>query len=1027
MRKNSLQLNYVRIRCLSIGFILLALSGILVGNELPKRDSDKRNVLQQGFITPPDSVRPGVYWYFMDGNISRKGMTDDLEAMKKAGIGSVIFLEVNVGIPRGPVTFLSDEWQDLFKHAVKEAERLGISLILGSGPGWAGSGGPWVEPAQSMRHLVSSDTLVKGPFRFKGVLAIPKPKTPYFGYGALTDSLRKRWENYYRDVTVLAFPTPRNSGRIPDVDEKALYYRAPYSSVKGVKSFLPAPLIYPETRPGTFIPKDSVLDISSFLQKDGALTWTVPPGSWTIKRLGLRNNGAVTRPAPQPGLGFECDKMDTASFNSHFETFMGRLLQKVGKRDPKSAGGWNMIHIDSWEMGAQNWTDNFRTEFQKRRHYDLLPYLPTYSGAIVGSREISERFLWDIRKTAQELVVENHAEHFKTLGRRSGMRLSIEPYDMNPAADLELGAVADVPMCEFWSKNYGFNTSFSCIEATSIAHVQGKPVVQAEAFTAQNSEGWKLYPGALKNQGDWAFATGINKFFYHTFAHQPLSEKLKPGMTMGPYGVHWDRNQTWWNMSKAYHTYIARCSYLLQQGKNVADILYLTPEGAPHVFRPPTSALVGNDTLPDRRGYNFDGCSPGMLMSKATVKDHQICFPDGGTYKLLVLPLIETMTPELMGKIESLVKAGAQVLGIPPKKSPSLVNYPACDKVVSSTALKMWKNFTPPNKIEAVRYGSGTIFWGNNFGEVDSTRPYPTYDIAAAILKQLKISEDFSSDGPVRYAHRTLDGLEIYFVANRSDKPIEANCRFRVNGGSSELWNPLTGEIQKLNGFSHDDGTVSIHIRFDSHQSYFVVFNAKKQSVPPEKSVLNNFPDRIYSLTLDGSWDLSFDPEWGGPKKITFAQLEDWSQRPEEGIKYYSGTASYRMTFSLSNDFLSSSNPKYIDLGQVYNLAQVSLNGTDLGTLWTAPWCLDISKAVKAGENKLEIKVVNLWPNRLIGDERFPSDGIKNRQWPDWMLNNLPRSSQRLTFSSYGFYKKESPLLKSGLIGPVRIFETTIK
>ena len=259
-----------------------------------------------------------------------------------------------------------------------------------------------------------------------------------------------------------------------------------------MKSFLPSLLIYPTTTPGSYVAKDSILDISKNLKADGTLDWQVPPGNWTIRRMGLRNNGAVTRPAPQPGLGFECDKMDTVAFNQHFQAFMGKLLQKTGAKDSKSSGGWKMIHIDSWEMGAQNWSDHFRQEFLKRRGYDLLPYLLTYAGTIVGSREISERFLWDIRKTAQELVVENHAEHFKTLGRRSGLRLSIEPYDMNPSADLELGAVADVPMCEFWSKNFGFNTSFSCLEATSIAHVLGKPVVQAEAFTAGNSEGWKL-------------------------------------------------------------------------------------------------------------------------------------------------------------------------------------------------------------------------------------------------------------------------------------------------------------------------------------------------------------------------------------------------------------------------------------------------------------------------------------------------------------------------------------------------------
>ena len=1013
MRKNKNYFAEIFFACILFTCLLFSAKETYAGI----KEADRR-LLLKGFVAPPDSARPGVYWYFMDGNISRKGMTEDLEAMKKAGIGSVIFLEVNVGIPRGPVTFLSEEWQELFKHAVKEAERLGITLILGSGPGWAGSGGPWVEPAQSMRNLVSADTLVRGPVRFKGSLAIPQPKKPYFGYGTLTDSLRKKWENYYHDVTVLAFRTPVNIAVIPDIDEKALYYRAPFSSTKGVKSFLPTPVIYPATAPGTYVVKDSILDISKNLRADGTLDWQVPPGNWTIRRLGLRNNGAVTRPAPQPGLGFECDKMDTVAFNQHFQAFMGKLLQKTGAKYSKSSGGWKMIHIDSWEMGAQNWSDHFRQEFQKRRGYDLLPYLPTYAGTVVGSREISERFLWDVRKTAQELVVENHAEHFKTLGRRSGLRLSIEPYDMNPTADLELGAVADVPMCEFWSKSYGYNTSFSCIEATSIAHVMGKPVVQAEAFTAEKSEGWKLYPGALKDQGDWAFATGINKFYYHTFAHQPLDDQLKPGMTMGPYGVHWDRNQTWWPMANAYHTYIARCSYLLQQGKTMADLLYLTPEGAPHVFRPPLSALTGNDTLPDRRAYNFDGCSPGMLL-KATVKDHQISFPDGGSYRLLVLPFIETMTPELLKKIESLVFGGAYIVGIPPKKSPSLVNFPACDKEVSSLALKIWKNYDAPIGQQSITYGSGKIFRGGDFTATDSTRPYPSYESTAVLLKQLKVIEDFSSDGPVRYTHRTLNGLDIYFVANRSGKMVDVNCSFHAGNGTPELWDPLTGKTRKLTSYSRKEEITTVPMQFDAHQSYFVVFDNGKQVAASGK---NNFPGRSVLLNLDGSWKLSFDPKLGGPSQVVFENLTDWTLRPEQGIKYYSGTAVYQKTFTIPKDQLSAEGSVFIDLGKVNSMAEVSLNGVELGTLWTAPWNIDITNALRSGSNELKIKVVNLWPNRLIGDEQYANDGISNRKWPEWMMENKPRNSQRTTFASYGFYKKDSPLLKSGLLGPVKIF-----
>jgi len=419
---------------------------------------DSKDALQTGFINPPDSARPGVYWYFMDGNTSREAMTADLESMKKAGIGYVLFLEVNVGVPRGKVDFLSDEWQDLYVHAVREAERLGIQIILGSGPGWAGSGGPWVKPEQSMMHLVTSTTEVDGPSVFSAILPKPEPKKPFFGEGSVNKELKQIRDGWYEDVAVLAYPGSKTGPSIADIDEKALYYRAPYTSQKGVKQYLPAPASFSEVT-GSAIDKSKIIDLTKMLQPDGTLQWDVPAGKWTILRFGKRNNGAVTRPAPKPGLGFEVDKFDTVSFDAHFDAYIGKLLKKVGPRKSTSGGGWKTLHIDSWEMGSQNWTGDFREQFKKRRGYDPLLYLPTYSGQIVGSLEVSERFLWDVRLTSQELIIENHAGRLKELGRRNGFNLSIEPYDMNPTADLDLGSVADVPMCEFWTDKYGFNTA----------------------------------------------------------------------------------------------------------------------------------------------------------------------------------------------------------------------------------------------------------------------------------------------------------------------------------------------------------------------------------------------------------------------------------------------------------------------------------------------------------------------------------------------------------------------------------------
>lgn len=1115
--------------------------------------------LAKMFCEPPDSARPGVYWYFMDGNLSREGMTRDLESMKAAGIGHLIFLEVNVGVPRGPVNFLSEEWQDLFVHAVREAERLGIEITLGSGPGWTGSGGPWVKPEQSMQHLVAAKVEVQGPGRFQGTLPVAPPHRPFFG--DVPASMRAQWEGFYRDVAVQAFPTPPNPATLADLDEKSLVYRAPFSSQPNVKPRIEAPADFPEDPPGAVIPLEKVMDLTDRLRPDGTLDWEIPPGKWTVLRFVSRNNGASTRPAPEPGIGFECDKFDAAALDAHFQEYVGRLLAKVGRRP--AGRGWTMLHIDSWEMGAQNWTPRLREEFARRRGYDPQRFYPVYAGHVVGSREQSERFLWDLRLTGQELVIENHARHLKRLGRKHGFGLSIEPYDMNPANDFDLGAVADVPMCEFWS--LGFDTTYSCHTAASIAHVLGLPVVAAEAFTAGPEEAWKLYPGALKNQGDWAFATGINRFAYHTFAHKP--DEGRPGMVMGPYGVHWDRGQTWWPMAAEYHRYITRCQYLLRQGRAVADVLYLMPEGAPNVLQPPPSAFVGASRLPDRRGYNFDGCSAQVLLDRARVRSGQIVFPGGAAYPLLVLPNSDTMTPELLRKIESLVKAGATLVGNPPRKSPSLVNYPACDREVARRAEALWGGLFPPPEQTVRPYGKGRIIWGQalsaslsarpslirearwiwfpqgepaqsaalgtvrfqrefvippervldsarlemtadnafkaeingapvleggNFHQVyaadvtsalkrganlltvvaenggDAPNPagligalllefsdrsqeiiltddrwtaalaespaaaqppkvlgaaemapwrldpplpgrplYPDYQLTAAVLRDQRVTEDFTCPAPVRYTHRRTKNREIYFVANRTDQPLRTTAVFRVAAGVPELWDPLSGQVRPLPQFLRRAGMTEVPLHFEPFESYFVVFPLQRgAAVASSHASTRNFADFIELQTLAGAWDVSFDASMGAPPAVRFETLEDWSRRPEPGLKYYSGIATYRTTFQLASAEIPGAGAElFLDLGRVEVMARVRVNGTDCGVAWTAPWRVDISRAVRAGANQLEIEVANLWPNRMIGD--------------------AASSGPKFTQTTYRPYKATDPLLPSGLLGPVRLLRSS--
>ncbi len=982
---------------------------------------DTVTTLKEEFKSPPDGARPGVYWYFMDGNLNKEEMTTDLESMKEAGLGNLIFLEVYVGIPRGPVDFMSDEWQDLFAHAVNEAERLGIDITLGSGPGWSGSGGPWVKPDQSMQHLVFSETETGGPGKFDQILPLPEQRSTI--WHTMSDP-------FYEDVLVYAFPSCEPV--LSDINEKALYERDPYTSKAGVKPYLPSHASYLEPDPENILSIEEIIDLTQKLDSTGRLIWDVPEGEWTIVRMGRRTTGASSRPAPKPGLGLECDKFDTVALNEHFNHYYGRLINKVGPTDGKH--GWTTIHIDSWEMGAQNWTERFREEFRLRRGYDPNPYFLTYTGRVVKSLEISERFLWDIRLTAQELVLENHASHFKKLGRKYGFDLSIEPYDMNPTADLDLGSIADIPMCEFWSDGYGFESSYSCIEATSIAHTMGRSIVSAEAFTSDSGEGWRQYPWSMKNQGDWAFAMGINRFVYHTFVHKPLGSEFRPGMTMGPYGVHWDRGQTWWPMVKDYHLYITRCSHLLRQGVAVSDILYLTPEGAPHIFRPPASALEGS-SMPDKKDYGFDGCSPNILMAHASVQDGRIVFPRGTTYSLLVIPQSETMTPTLLAKIEELVKAGATIVGSPPVKSPGLSGYPECDSEVRSQAQALWGGLEVPDEITKHNYGQGSIYWGGNLSfaaenAVEGDRGYqsesegnsiptlyPHYDNIIRLLEEMGVQGDFTSDGPVRYGHRSTDELEVYFLSNKSNNPIHVNGTFRVSQGQPELWHPVNGKIWPLPQYRRNNSSTTIPLEFQAYESYFVVFPRKNASKRLKVTGNVNFPEAKPVATLQGSWEVTFDTVWGGPERITFDTLSDWTQQDERGIKYYSGIATYRKHFDLPSD-IAANNTVFLDLGTVHDIARIILNGKDLGVVWCAPWRIEISNAIHASDNDLVIEVANRWPNRLIGDQQPPDSNIRTVQWPSGLLGGREYKTGRYTFATSKGYNE---LLPSGLLGPVRL------
>lgn len=974
------------------------------------------NDLAKEFASPPDSARPGVYWYFMDGNQDRKEMEADLHAMKDVGIGSVLFLEVDLGMPRGPVPFMSETWQDNVAHAFVEAGKLGMEIMLGTGPGWAGSGGSWVEPADSMQHLVGSRVHVSGPGVLNQVLPLPPPHKANHFAGMTPEHVAQR-NAWHQDVAVIAFPTPpAGTTTIDQADLKTLKDVKPFSIKMAKEPFVMPRVSYPEPDVSKVIDQNRTVDLSSKLKADGSITWEVPPGNWTVMRFVARSTGQTTRPAPRTGHGFENNKFDAASYQRHWEHYQQKLLDKVlAQGGPLQTGkGLTTIHLDSWEMSSQNWTADFRKEFHQRRGYDPQPFYPAFMGMVVGGMEITERFLWDLRKTCQELVLEQHAGAIKQLAHKHGLLYSNEPYDMNPAGDLDLGSVADIPMCEFW--NTPLDTQYSCIEATSIAHTMGPQIVKAESFTS-DGEAFAKNPANMKNQTDWALAIGINGIIFHTYQHQALGDAEKPGMTMGPYGVQWHRNQTLWNFLAPYHGYITRCSHLLRQGEAVADILYLTPEGAPHIFEAPGDALEGAANMRDKRGHAFDAVSPRILAMRATVEDGRIAFPDGTKYRVLVLPNVPTMTPETLACIERLIKAGATVIGNPPAKSPSLVNYPSCDAAVSALAAKMWGGYKAPAAVSRVTYGSGAIYWGG--GLSPDSGIYPSYADTAAILSSMGLPEDFSSpSGKLRFIHRQTAHHDIYFVSNRSEETVITEGVFRIQDAQPQLWDPLTGTTRALGEYTTKDGLTDVPLCFEPLQSFFVVFPQRGKHV---NVATPNFTGFKETARLEGPWRVAFDPKFGGPGDITFDSLIDWTQHPEEGVRYYSGTAIYQKTFDAADFISDRKSATHLDLGTVHEICRVRLNGKDLGIVWTSPWRVDITQALKANGNQLEIEVANGWVNRLIGDQQPAHKGVSKVAWPTGLLGGKELPAGRHTFVTHQEYKANSPLRPAGLIGPVSI------
>ncbi|MBD2752873.1 glycosyl hydrolase [Spirosoma validum] len=997
----------------------------------------------------------------------------------------------------------------------------------------------------------------------------------------------------------------------------------------------------------------SLVDVTSFMNKNGVLTWKAPSGNWTILRVGYTPKGELNRSAPDTGIGLECDKYNAAAIDFHFTKMMENLLPTLKPLAQKGKVG---LLIDSYEVGMQNWTPSFPQEFQKRTGYALLNYLPTLTGRIVGDVDTTERFLWDFRRVQSDLMADNYYGRFRDLCHQQGIIAYTEPYDRGPMEEMQVGARVDVNMGEFWN---GLSSLFqnnltmhrTTKLAASIAHINGKnagggtptspQIVGAEAFTGEpESARWQEYPFVMKALGDKMFTQGLNRIIFHRYAHQP-HPTAGPGMTMGPWGIHFDRTVTWWNQGRAWLDYLARCQSLLQQGLFVADLAYFTGEEGneytkiePHELTP---------TPPQNNDYDL--INGETLLRRARIQNGNLTLPDGMSYRVLVLQDHKSLSLELLRKLRDFVKAGLVLVGSKPSSSLGLRGFTKGDAEFQQLTTEIWGQINGTSVTEN-RSGKGRVFWGQPIQNVLNT---------LAIKADVDVTSR-SGDAPITWIHRRIGDAHVYFLANQRRALEETVCTFRVTGKQPELWDAETGKTTLIPIYETLGDQTRIPLQFDPAGSLFVVFRSSAQkrlqsvtknnetflstkpfSAPARKlykDVTNNFTitlwakpelnimlaangflehvkdpwtdyyaiyppsgtelygaghatcgltvgrngvaiwertmgkpvfrmaaptpisgwshvalaykdgvpsvyvngkliqqgkaegsivhpglgqaylsdgasfyngdttepqllaetlseDRIRQmaaqerptndtlpvvafasagkpgllfwqngqyalrdqtgkdaaltvsginqpLEITGAWQVSFPPNLGAPDRITLAKLLPLNTHDQDGVKHFSGTATYTKTLNIPANVLSANKRLFLDLGRVEVMANVTVNGKNLGTLWKRPYRIDITDAVKSGDNSLEVKVTNLWPNRLIGDEYLPDPdkftpgggaggfaSLSNGaivELPAWYKDGKPKPADgRVTFTTWKHYNKDSPLLDSGLIGPVML------
>jgi hypothetical protein len=1086
----------------TIAFLLLT-----VGASAQVVATKPADPLLNGFVHPPQSARPLVWWHWMNGNISKEGIKLDLEWMHRIGIAGFQNFDAALATPQvvdHRIAYMTPEWKDAFKYATNLADRFGMEEAIAGSPGWSESGGPWVPAPEAMKKYVWSETIVDGGKPFNGKLAHPPTVTGRFQNTPVANPPIKEPE-FYADSAVIAYREPASEHPLPQpvitssggaVDASALtddnaatsvtiqkagvdtkpWIQAEFpqpvtirsviasigrigpgdvvslqSSDDGINfnSVIPIPLggalehtlslapvtaryfrlqfdlrtpraedinvnefilhsgaranrfeekagfqqmpdLYsfatPEVATADSIRKSDVIDLTGKMRTDGTLDWTPPAaGQWIVLRIGYSLIGITNHPATKEATGLEVDKLNAHYVKNYMDRYLDSYKQTVGA-DFMGKRGIRYVINDSWEAGTQNWTDDMIADFTRLRGYDPHPWLPVLAGHVVESARASDQFLWDLRKTIADLTAtEHYGQLEKTLHER-GMGHYGESHESGRAfiADgMEVKKYNEIPMSAMWVQTPGvnkelFNYDADDRESASVAHIYGQNLAAAESMTARGNSSWMWSPATLKPTADQELVNGINRFVIHESAHQPLLDKA-PGLTLGPYGQWFNRNETWAEQARPWIDYLARSSYMLQQGRFAADVLYFYGEDSN------LTAIFVNSAPNLPAGYGFDYVNADALIHMFHAANGRITTASGMNYRLLALdPYSRHMSLPVLRAIHSLVEQGAIVAGSKPADTPSLADNPAEFAKLNDEL------FGDGTGIHTL--GKGKVFAGQN---------------AASALAELHVPPDFDHTKPqpdtrIAFVHRKLANGDIYFLDNRNDRDETIDATFRVAGKAPEFWHAETGKSEPA-AYTIANGLTRIPLHLEPWGTVFVVFRkpaaaqARSLSAIAESSV----------ATIDGPWKLSFQPNRGAPASIALDTLASWAANPDPGIKYFSGIGTYTKTIDAPAAWFKPGTSLWLDLGDVKDLAEVSVNEISLGVVWHAPYRVDVTKALKSGRNQLTFKVTNTWVNRLIGD-RQPN-------------------ANKITSTDVTPYTPSSPLMPSGLIGPVQVLRKSTK